>query len=927
MSLLTVSGCGYFSDKPVEDADTYRSESLNGCELDVEELVQILERDVRNQINCLEDNLTNFTKYVKREDPNSVTNNELSSFVRRFFKGHSSVIIESMGLIFDVNRLFLRDEHNSISTENIGPLFRLLRVGNIKIAKIMNTLKVFEEKDLDLQTARLTLENDLGEFATSVTNIITEAGVGPDTQLNLHEFMKKVNERFSGAEFSEVAINALMALKKLYLGGERDILTRGELFILLKRLPELGSVAFSLVNSSEEGQGGLGQLYREFRRNVEILEEHVFSHRREEIIFREGEVEGLIDSFFTKDADKFKRMAKEVKEKILGGKGEEHYTYREIRNFTKLSMIFLEGLIFYEDYKDIVENSKSWNDSNWVFKRETFLGSFSDFKDYSTTSLNENIYFPQKIELIPFLASLIKEFEVGEDKKKLLNLAKLGKVSLVGGETMGISKLELLNLLNKSSSLAGIFFDFNYSTIETHSEQEKLGIYYNSLKTIKPLLAQQPFKHVVTVEEALELISEMLGDQQYLKYTETVEKVKEKVFGGYSTSISVADIQKIVGFGEDYFGRAYFYGLNYELYEKELESPRPVNYLRYKHHKDFKYFTKDQILEYRKGFLNIIKTFRFFRFKDGTQYLGNEIRRTKEGLLEIHMIQFLFNKIAEAYGNTGIDSGRIGLSLEELNNVLLTFKPVLEEKGLQSKYPETFARNVLLLSDLFQSRSDGDLRMDSIEATEYGTLALFAIQTADQLVEKMKVHCPLVTHTESNITGFELDCYRPKFLNVLLNELNLGSKLPKLNQYVKSSSQSELLNFVIKVEGFARENHTPGIPETRKDLVLLIGAILNIESTFIRYDLNNSNVIEPRELERAYPVYEEALMLVADLDESQRGYAKSIFKYMIKNMKKPTPLQVASFHYNPFADKEISSKRLNIGALLYNMVMESAKVK
>jgi hypothetical protein len=46
---------------------------------------------------------------------------------------------------------------------------------------------------------------------------------------------------------------------------------------------------------------------------------------------------------------------------------------------------------------------------------------------------------------------------------------------------------------------------------------------------------------------------------------------------------------------------------------------------------------------------------------------------------------------------------------------------------------------------------------------------------------------------------------------------------------------------------------------------------------------------------------------------------------MIKNMKIPGQVQVLNFHYNPLIRKKISSKRLNIGALLYNMVIGTAE--
>lgn len=917
---FTLLSCGYFSDDPVEDAGTYRSEKLsNTCQIDVDELSRILEADVQDQIDCLETNLINFTKYVKRENQRAVTGRELGSFVRRFFKGHASIIIESMGLIFDINSLFLRDSRGSIDTENIKPLFNLLRIANKRMSNLMGTIKKFDNNELQMISAQMLIEKDLTEFSNQVIKIISENGRGADSSINLKEFFEKVADRFEGVAFGEKTLNGILALKKLYLGGDREILTRSQLFLLLERLPQLGGVGFSMLYASEVNQGGFKNLYTLFKRNVEVFNKHIFPHRREEVIFQSGEVEGLIEAFFPEEKELYVSIAQEAKVTLLGARsGDGPYTYQELRNVSFLALSVLEGLIFLEGYKESTEGNKSLTSNNWNWKRSQFIKLFDDFRQYLIESLNQNIYFPERVKLLAFGDFLAEKFESFPIDKKYLSVAPFGKVLLVGGQKDNFSKLELLNILEKSSDLAGVFFDVAYSNSETHTEQDMRKLHYLTVKKLRLLITNQKYLHVTTIEDLMSMMSEILNKESLITYTPTVEIMKEKVLGGYASSVTVADISQSLEIAEDFLGKYFYMDISYDAYQGQIETPRRVYHLSYRHHKDFKHFNKDQILEYKKLFTEQVTKFRIFTLSDGTQYYGNEYRRTKYGLMRNFMIKYAAQILMKAFGHKLIDKDTYAVNMQELNTVLWHFKPVLEDYEMWTKFPDTFSRNVILLSDLFQGQSDGNLAMDPDEAAEYGTLALFAIKSAGDVVEEIKKECEWVSG--KGVEGFTLECYRREFFDAFLNKMNMKERLPKLNAYISSISNKEAREFLVAVEGFARESNDPDRPETKKDLVLLIGAMLNIESTFLRYDVDKSNYIEADELLSAYPVYEDAIMMVADLEESKRGYAKSIFLYMIKYMEQPSTWDIATFHYNPFRSGNIGSKRLNIGALLYNMV-------
>jgi hypothetical protein len=120
-------------------------------------------------------------------------------------------------------------------------------------------------------------------------------------------------------------------------------------------------------------------------------------------------------------------------------------------------------------------------------------------------------------------------------------------------------------------------------------------------------------------------------------------------------------------------------------------------------------------------------------------------------------------------------------------------------------------------------------------------------------------------------------------------------------------------------------------------MTLITGAMLNIESTFIRFDKNSDNIIDYNELDEAFLTYRQSIISLAGLKPEREKYAKGIFMYMVSKMEIPkitTLSETAEFAiFNTcvqerrcreiFMDK-IEAKRLNIGKLLFYMVTQGS---
>ena len=309
---------------------------------------------------------------------------------------------------------------------------------------------------------------------------------------------------------------------------------------------------------------------------------------------------------------------------------------------------------------------------------------------------------------------------------------------------------------------------------------------------------------------------------------------------------------------------------------------------------------------------------------------SNDVKRNQNGFVEASMLKWVCKKLISGWGHK--NTAGIGqINIDEFQTFLFDMKPVLEEFKLWSPTPDTFARNVVLLADLFQNKSNGDVEVNYIELTEFAQMLLSATEIKTRMNKSLATVCD--PGPVKDDPAFDTECYNKYFFDTILNTLNYKKNLPYLATYIQNSTPEEINAFLVGVEGFARDLPDPSIPVRNRDNILIIGALLNIESTFIRFDVNRDNVIDYKELQVAFKVYRSAIISLAKLRPDQENYAPSIFYYMASKMLIPPTatiidnLKFLSFHtcvrIGVCRNKiigGIEAKRLNIGKLLYYMV-------
>lgn len=602
--------------------------------------------------------------------------------------------------------------------------------------------------------------------------------------------------------------------------------------------------------------------------------------------------------------------------------------------FDLLIEVNKEAVIISNIFKHM--DSLQLNSHFWKMRSE-FRASALRFSNAAkeATLLNQNK--DKELVLSDFVNDIGSKLGNDSFDSETLNSFLFLKKTFLGGKDDVITTDELRTLFTKLPEVLGLIFDLYYSKSgHFASEQEEIKFYLDSINQFRSLIDfKQANFELMTSDEIVKVAKKFFKEYDVESFKESIEALKQKFIGGSKTSITLKDLNVAISMIKDFFEKVYFVHVTYDeprnailLKSTDLVTSSHILYKRLPEYKIFS--TQERINQLYNSFIDISSNFRYFRNPEvGSAFYDREISRNKTGFIEVNISKWLAWKLLTAYGHSDAQ-GHLQITIDEFSNFLLDAKPILQELNLWTVKFQTFSRNVVLLADLFQEQSNGDLKMNLNETTEYIGMLLTAVSSSGKVAESVAKTCADLGTAE--VPAYKADCFKQKFFSIFLVDLNYQAVLPRLRSYYEKSSSAELLNYLEGVSGFARENNAPGIPVNRKDITLITGALLNIETTFIRFDTNRDNVIDYHELSRAFLVYKKSIIDIAGLQPDQEKYAKAVFLYMVSRMEIPkTGTWFKDVKFGAFAScvekgwcrwtlDKVEAKRLNIGQLLYYMV-------
>jgi hypothetical protein len=941
--LIQSVGCGYFNDDPIPESEIYNSKSLSApCQLKTEELNNIFKEDVSNQIDCLEKNFNQFIKYVKRQRSDSVNEQELASFVTKFFKIDTTSFLNGLRFLFELNMILLNDQQNSISTENIIPLFKIIQKTNLYAVKIYQLLSKTDRENYLVY--RDEISSNFSKLMNSILEIV-EKKTSKTMKLNIMNFLANLNEKFPDFNIDLKASENFLFLKKLFLGGNQYELKSSEVKKILVKSPKLFQIGLDLYFLNKESFNDPNELYTHYRKLISQMRDLFHPLDDSTPLFNVDDFLNSIDNLANSPIDlaKASEIIKSFQDHMLG-KTPGMITFKDL----KVGVHYIEILTMVSPYKaEINKMLKGIKEKEYFYKK-----SIIEEIHQKTTKLSlelkklidRNIEFPVEQDILSFSIDLNRIYQFDNDyTEEIIRSLFSIKTFFLGGPRENLHKTELLDLLTKAPDLFTTLLNLSFiNKNDLYSDGLKYQYYLNNTNAISELsfspdkqtgedqlvMRRNDLINVVNFSNKVSQ-SDIDNNKSFdiSTYIESIDKIKVRILGGDKESYMLSELKQALALSIRTIETSLYFNETYKANQRIFKRTTPITFIPKKDLDIYNIISPSRLDGLFNSFVHQAKVYRYYRGSNGIAYYSSIIKRTRKGFVESAMVNSIFSILQKSYGV--IDDGIINFSRENLKNLLYDFKPMLIEHNMWTVNFDNFIRNVLLLSDLFQNSSNGTGALDLDETTEFGVLVLQITKLSEQVFTQLKaiansnrpnydgINCkPVILDSLS----YPVSCHRKYFFDIFLNKLNHKKDFPKFYQFYQESSEEELDTLLMHLEGFSREYKDPTRPMSQRDYGMVIGSILNIESTFIRFDADEDNVLNPHELDMAFDLYKSAIIKLADLSGGKVKYAKSIYLYMIKNMKVPTRLQLINFHYNPFVDRDITAKRTNLGALLYYLV-------
>lgn len=736
---------------------------------------------------------------------------------------------------------------------------------------------------------------------------------------DLISFAKTVDAELDELNIGSELLDIIGALKVHFVGGESAVFKRSEWLAFQQDFSNYATLYYNLYYLLPVVDATSSSIPELLADVVQSLEEIPRNPRQSGTFLTRAQVHTLMKEVIpdTNQRTRYQNLIDSFTTNILRSSPLE-ITVSDYKKVLSYGKAIVEGIDFYPFHQEQIEAFKT-RPEDYQNIKTAYLARFNQLmleveKLASIPGLIENDIYYQ--DFLFDMAIVFDEFEL--DQELVDDFSPL-KTIMLGGRPDTLSQAQALNLVKRLTNLVPWVLDFVYGPEEVKDEL----FYVRFMKVFElQIFDTTSLDQIVSMDQLLKVASRFI-DLPVVKFKSTLGLLKQKVVGGSQEEFTGQDIGRILNLVSEFFDLGAFNEITYSMMSSRLDNTRtPITLIPAVSSPQYNELNQSKLNTYRELFADVVKKHRYFRNPtDQMQNWSHDIVRNKSGLKELAALKWAISHLVRAWGGPTANAFQgFALSLDQLEQLLVDAKPILEEFGLWTAHFDTFARNTMLLGDLFQNRSNGDQRLDTDELTEYGLMVLSAIELNTRFMTELTKVCPALSGTSPDDWSFHTPCYRPHFFRIIMQEFGFSRYLPMLDRYTRTNPASEVATFLRNVEGFARDVDDEAVPMVRRDFILLIGALINIETTFLRFDSNRDNIVSPNELKEAFKIYEKAIILIAELDEGNEKFAESIFLYMIKNNAIPTRNQLIYFHYSPLVDRDISALRINIGSLLYNLV-------
>lgn len=611
---------------------------------------------------------------------------------------------------------------------------------------------------------------------------------------------------------------------------------------------------------------------------------------------------------------------------LVFGDDKNYIKKGNVKKLTELLIDINKSIVDNDVYQYFMSEQKNLSFVEHNRRKSKIFSSFS----YIATRLNKE--FSEKNKVINFVNFLDRfknliDNKILSDSHKLLYIKKM----FLGGDKEVLTSRELKRFTGMLPDIGKVIFDAIHMSVLEHTEnktEEVLLIMKEDAETLVTNLYYkgQDYVNVMSVKNIFDTLKIFSPQSvKYKKYTNEILKIKgallENTTPNFNSNEVMILLKDIVLTNLE---KGAFYFRMYTANSDILNSGNTIN-------SDLQGITNTENKGeyYKHEFNRIVKTYRYFKGQEFSASFNHSIKRNPLGIFEVSIVEDIVKRLMAAYGTPMTSAlGGYRLTQTQLENLMLEYKDFLEGEGITDPgRTKNTAETITLMSSLFQTQSDGDSDIEVNELTEFAVELLSSTSLAKMGDEHFRKYCDPVDDKQR----YSVECYRKEFVNMLgvsKKGVEIGDKLGKLKKYLKNS-ETNVNEYLAISEVFTRScthfDDATLVPMNEGELFLLLSGMLAVEQTIIRFDKNNDNVLNPDEVDRAFPIYKSAI--TALLPDGLTYLAKKVFLYMIKNEKVPSSAAVVGLMLTPQRALRATATRKTLAIILKALSEESPSNK
>lgn len=231
-------------NKPIE-SDRFNA----GCELSVDEFKNIFEKRIQPQIDCLERNIDLFMRVVESPRPGFLSRTAFEQYIVRNVPDFPAENVQAIKSVFEISHLLFGEDKEFLSPSAVRKIFSILNLVNEEVPKIYPYFKSKETTPINLHDFnKVRVFQAADRISRAMLDIFKLDRGDAIHRLNIIDLLETFHSDGTGDVLEQV--KAVIFIKKMILGGNKEVITHLELQDLLFKIAPISSVAFDLARVS-----------------------------------------------------------------------------------------------------------------------------------------------------------------------------------------------------------------------------------------------------------------------------------------------------------------------------------------------------------------------------------------------------------------------------------------------------------------------------------------------------------------------------------------------------------------------------------------------------------------------------------------------------------------------------------------------------